>query len=943
MTYPTLYGGTYGSGFPQSPLPAKVELQLGTWTDITSYVLQRDGTQPAIQCQRGRPDETTTANPAQASMQWNNRDSRFTIRNPAGPYYGLLGRNTPVRISVPAPATYLRIEDDSTSFARTTPVLTPGTGNQDIRLDLALSGYSACTLASWWGSGQRAWLLLLNGDGTVALSTSTDGTLATRQVATSTMPLPLGPVTLRVALDQASGNAIFFTAPAGGIVTGPWTQLGLVVPTMSPGRTLFASSAVVSVGYNGTAVTDFLASQGLTGAVSDFMLLASGPPVSVIAQAGFSSQPAGTTSWTGPDGNAWTASGSAQVDGASYRFHGEMSSLPTAWDPSGADVWAPVTAGGILRRIQAGNTPVPSAFRRYEQQDIVSAATWPMEDGPLATQFASGLSGGLPMQILSGAPRFSADSSFICAAPLVTMNGAVWAGPVQNFTDTGTIVVRFLANPDTALSGLCPFIRFDFTGTYITQCYVAYLPGSGWKMMSVVGADLSGFVNVTGPVLVSAEFTTSGGTITPTLRVMDTSGNITASSTVTASADIGRVLGCTVNPYQDNQAGFNSARNSVIGHLLVQSAFNQLQGTPQNVIAAWAGEAAGNRFARLCAENSIQARIYGYPSVTAVMGAQPQGTLTQLLQECETADMGTIYEPRTCLGLGYRTLASLCDQSPKVVLDYAQAHIGQQGQPGEWQPVDDDQQTRNDVTVTRQSAAGGSTKGAAYNAALNDGSPMSISPPPEGAGDYDTQVTANVAADSQLPDVAGWLLHIGTVDEERYPVIPLNLARPALGGLYQAVTSVDLGDYVQVVNPPPWVPPGPVKQLAFGITERLGGFWYMIDWQAVPESPYETGLLDDPVLGRANTDGSALHAGITSGATSMQVDTVNAAFPLWTTSAADFPFDIMMGGERITVTNITGTSTPQTFTVTRSVNGVVKAHSTGEDVRLAQPSYLAVT
>jgi hypothetical protein len=33
---------------------------------------------------------------------------------------------------------------------------------------------------------------------------------------------------------------------------------------------------------------------------------------------------------------------------------------------------------------------------------------------------------------------------------------------------------------------------------------------------------------------------------------------------------------------------------------------------------------------------------------------------------------------------------------------------------------------------------------------------------------------------------------------------------------------------------------------------------------------------------------------------------------------------------------------PQKFTVTRSINGVVKAHSAGEDVRLANPTYLAL-
>ena len=44
----------------------------------------------------------------------------------------------------------------------------------------------------------------------------------------------------------------------------------------------------------------------------------------------------------------------------------------------------------------------------------------------------------------------------------------------------------------------------------------------------------------------------------------------------------------------------------------------------------------------------------------------------------------------------------------------------------------------------------------------------------------------------------------------------------------------------------------------------------------------------------------------------------------------------------MTVSNITGGSSPQTFTVTRSVNGVVKSQTPGTDVRLWQPSYVSL-
>ncbi len=67
-----------------------------------------------------------------------------------------------------------------------------------------------------------------------------------------------------------------------------------------------------------------------------------------------------------------------------------------------------------------------------------------------------------------------------------------------------------------------------------------------------------------------------------------------------------------------------------------------------------------------------------------------------------------------------------------------------------------------------------------------------------------------------------------------------------------------------------------------------------------------------------------------------------AGSPLWTTTAGDWPFDIEVGGERMTVTAVTGTSSPQTFTVTRSVNSVVKSQYAGTDVRLFQPAILSM-
>ena len=86
--------------YPEDPLPVSVEIYLGEslgWVDITDYVFVRDG---GISISRGFRDESIRPEPSSVTMTLNNRDGRFSPRNPTGPYYGLIGRNTPIRVSV---------------------------------------------------------------------------------------------------------------------------------------------------------------------------------------------------------------------------------------------------------------------------------------------------------------------------------------------------------------------------------------------------------------------------------------------------------------------------------------------------------------------------------------------------------------------------------------------------------------------------------------------------------------------------------------------------------------------------------------------------------------------------------------------------------------------------------------------------------------------------
>jgi hypothetical protein len=94
---PILQAGRPVVTYPATLLRIAVELYIGgSWVDIAGYVRYR----PRIKVYRGRRDEQTQASAAYCNLTLSNVDGRFSPRNTAGPYFGLFGRNTKIRISV---------------------------------------------------------------------------------------------------------------------------------------------------------------------------------------------------------------------------------------------------------------------------------------------------------------------------------------------------------------------------------------------------------------------------------------------------------------------------------------------------------------------------------------------------------------------------------------------------------------------------------------------------------------------------------------------------------------------------------------------------------------------------------------------------------------------------------------------------------------------------
>lgn len=1085
--------------------PLEISTQLlidGAWVDVSGDVLQRD----PLTITRGRSNEDSQGDPSRCALTLKNATGTYSPRNPAGTYYGFLGRNTPLRVLTPGGAdTYLSVPGGVESYVSTPDVAALGiTGDIDVRIDItrdnwtpAGAGTSSIPLAEKFDyDGQCSWSFYITNAGTLGFWWSSGGTFVGGLSAPSTVAVPATStrLALRATLDVNDGagglDLRFYTAPT---IDGSWTQLGATVHAALT-TSIFDSTAEIRIGgdtFRGVSAPG----DGFQGRIHAFELY-SGIAGSLVADADFRELDTVVPTFVDSEGLTWTFNGGAVVVDPNARFHGEVAKFPPTWDTSGNDVASPIEAAGVMRRLGQGQAALKSVMYRGLTTVAESVvAYWPCEDTAGATELASGLPGH-PAIVLLGTVDAASFSDFKASLPIPTGSSVRWIGDVPAYTQTTEASVRFLmAVPSGGVSGTATVCKF----------YTSVSPSAPptpsdsilrWLLDVETDGDLklrifdstteiytgsSIAFGVNGKLLrVAIDITHDGTDIdwtVSTLEVGQTSGSTTSGTLSTRT--FGRVLRVEINPSA-------TLDDTAVGHVSVQSSITSIFDLADE-LNAYSGELAAARIARLCLQEGVPVTIIGDAAATSAVGAQRPATLVDLIREAAAADMGILHEPRGFLGLAYRTRESMYAQEPAPSLDYSDAALSRIA------PTEDDQGTRNDVTVSR-------TDGGSARTELATG-PLSVNAPPDGVGRYAEQVTVNLGNTGDLPDHASWRVHVGTVDEARYPVLGVNLARPLFDdevgnlvppntssmetsiaawssggtvpptvtqsntrawvgtwsmriawgtggvlplattvdpiegfvvgrtytvsgygyvptgdpGLFMAVEGIglgsamttknawtrftvtfvatqhrhriqvwpdasptagdfawvdgvqvwegsaavtytstlledtadaqvqalDVGDKVAVSNLPAWVSPDGTVQLAQGFTETLSRFEWLVDVNCAPASPYDVAVYDaEDGAGEArySSDGSTLAEDLTTVETG--VDVATATGPLW--SSADAPFDIVVGGERMTVTTVTGTTSPQTFTVTRSVNGVVKTHATGAAVRLFKQGIYAL-
>ena len=103
--------------FPSDLLDVTVEIYYSSaWHDITTDVFDRDGSN-SITITRGRGNESSQCDPGRAMLKLNNANGKYSPRNPNSALFGLIGRNTPIRISYTDNAvTYIRFVGEVTAW-----------------------------------------------------------------------------------------------------------------------------------------------------------------------------------------------------------------------------------------------------------------------------------------------------------------------------------------------------------------------------------------------------------------------------------------------------------------------------------------------------------------------------------------------------------------------------------------------------------------------------------------------------------------------------------------------------------------------------------------------------------------------------------------------------------------------------------------------------------
>jgi hypothetical protein len=613
----------------------------------------------------------------------------------------------------------------------------------------------------------------------------------------------------------------------------------------------------------------------------------------------------------------------------------EVVSWPPRWDVSERDRWVPLQAAGVLRRLGVASSPLADSIARLARLHG-AAAYWPLDDAP-QSRSARGLYGGRTMRSQSNtaAPSYGAGTLAPWLPPAAQTNGpstAFMRGSVALSVTGGWVLdlAYRIADPAT------------WAGDTPQQFFASVEVGDG------IFFDL-GIDTATAEIMGSVGGTTNTaplGSIQDGLMHHVRMAGVEAAgndATLTIAVDGAQVVSVTASIGQATipEVGLVEivwAAGEVTGEGLVPVDFGQfvLWATTDAPTLAEAhaaymghvGEPAGRRVERLCDEEGVSFASTGDLDLTAMMGPQRPGEFLGVLGECAKVEAAgsrapILVEQRTVLGLHFNALTSLyLPRDADLTLDWAEAHISPP-----FDPTPDDFGLANDVTAGRPD-------GGEHRTVITTGR-RGI----DAAGRVAKQELFEVASDVQLASVSGWWAWHGTHDEDRYPTIRINMRSLSLradgAALVAAVQALTEGALIAITNPPAGMPAEDIEQVVLGITETITVDEWLVDLHTTAARPFLVAVIGDQTYGITGSDSTTLNEALDTTETGVDIHCGGGAD--WVREGVDY--DIQVLGERMTVTAVGSASgtfpnRTQTLTVTRSVNGIVKAHASGAPVEM---------
>lgn len=589
-----------------------------------------------------------------------------------------------------------------------------------------------------------------------------------------------------------------------------------------------------------------------------------------------------------------------------------------------------VECAGLFRRLGQGKTLKAPLQRSVDASGSAVAGYWPFNEGEDAVQALSGLRDGRPFtqdsRIRFGEIDGGPNGPYAEFAATTTVNLATGATqyprvsmPLAFDVEAKAVQVEcwFRVEHASQLWKLSDFGigSSDYSSQIVSVCklamgagslgassygdihfYVQWNPNTGEEFLTAElwYADGSSFVGLplnTGGGSLPVGITNGQWHHVRLYMRQDDATSVTYGISVDGNAsyslelvDTSRVLGIPQSVSLTGRVieGANSVFGSVsIGELIVGTEIVDRY----DAATGYVGEMAHERIERLCSEEGVPASTTA--TTSTAMGPQRTDSLLNLLRECEATDHGLLDDSQGVVG--YTALSQLYNQDPALTIDANNRELF-----GPYRPRRDDQKRRNSVRATRP------TGGAALVEDLADIAKRGL---------YDGEVSVNPSTDAVLADHAGWAVNLGTVEGKRRPSLTLDLLRaPAHAAPWLALTP---GERASVTNLPRRSVVGDVDLMARGWTETFGPGRQR--WKATvncaPWLPYEVFVIEGAGnRGRVDSADSILTAAVGVSDTSLTLRTPSTRWCTTADDATQFPFDLEIGGERVTCTAISDTA-----------------------------------